>query len=119
MLTLVPPLSRSQRLSEWKVHCGVLLGSAITAAVPMIHRTYGWAGSWCWIDPDARFGKVYQFASFFAPLWFIIICVCVMYGRCVPFHIRSGASVRQRFLSARCDVHDDGVVCFHGCVCCL
>ena len=76
-------MASTTRLNEVKVHASVLLGAAVATGVPNIGFTYGYAGSWCWIDPDKRFGRTFQFGAFFIPLWVIIACVCVMYFRYV------------------------------------
>ena len=73
----------SSSLSEVKVHIGVLAASVLATAVPVIGDTYGYSGSWCWINPEVPLGIFFQFATYYVPLWIIIVSVCVMYTRCV------------------------------------
>lgn len=68
-------------MSELKIHVGVLAGSLLATALPLIGDTYGYAGSWCWIRPDVSLGIFFQFATYYVPLWVIIASVCLMYTR--------------------------------------
>lgn len=72
-------LYRNDVRGWWLVGGSKLQHSVVDRAACIIR--YGFSGDWCWIKTTTRFGRIWEFASFYAWLWLIIIAVCVMYTR--------------------------------------
>ncbi|KAL0485182.1 G-protein coupled receptor GCR1 [Acrasis kona] len=72
-------------LIEFVFHLFVWSLSVLFTCLPLIGDSYGRSGFWCWIDSSKEKGRIWFWAAFYGPLWFIILLVAVFYTTLMAF----------------------------------
>lgn len=87
---------RVKRVNEPRLHACVWGICALFTALPFIGDTYGASQGWCWID-NSDLGEVWRLASFYGPLWLLVLVVCILTFRLsrTVYVVKRGALVRR------------------------
>jgi hypothetical protein len=78
LLTVVFAVPTSKKI-ELVYHIIVWTLSFVFTCLPFIGSSYGHSGLWCWVSTVNEMGEIWFWAAFYAPLWFIITIVALMY----------------------------------------